>query len=132
MNLNPGTLYFINEKDIKTGDRLNYYKIGIVKESSKQDSEKRLLQHQTGNPRKLCIVEKLEMPAVEAVETNLHYLFARNRVMGEWMSFTDVELQKAISKAKELSDGMKENIKDYYILKKFRLFLVLLTTKSPG
>ena len=113
MNLNPGTLYFINEKDIKTGEHLSYYKIGIVKESSKQDSEKRLLQHQTGNPRKLCIVETLKMPAVEAVETNLHYLFARNRVMGEWMSFTDVELQKAISKAKELSEGMKENIADF-------------------
>ena len=113
MNLNSGTLYFINEKDIKTGESLNYYKIGIVKESSKQDSEKRLLQHQTGNPRKLCIIETLKMPAVEAVETNLHYLFARNRVMGEWMSFTDVELQKAISKAKELSEGMKENIKDF-------------------
>lgn len=53
MNLNPKTLYFIDEKDIKTGEYLGYYKIGVEKESSKQDSEKRLLQHQAGNPQKL-------------------------------------------------------------------------------
>jgi hypothetical protein len=109
----PGQLYFINEQDIQTGARSNYYKIGIVRDADDRDSKNRLLEHQTGNPRKLCIVETLYMPAVEAVETNLHYLFARNRVMGEWMSFTDAELQKAISKAKELAEGMQANIKDF-------------------
>jgi len=29
MILTPGQLYFINEKDIQTGERSNYYKIGI-------------------------------------------------------------------------------------------------------
>ena len=109
----PGQLYFINEQDIQTGARSSYYKIGIVRDADDRDSKNRLLEHQTGNPRKLCIVETLHMPAVEAVETNLHYLFARNRVMGEWMSFTDAELQKAISKAKELAEGMQANIKDF-------------------
>jgi hypothetical protein len=109
----PGELYFINEQDIQTGTRSNYYKIGIVRDADVRDSKNRLLEHQTGNPRKLCIVETLYMPAVEAVETNLHYLFARNRVMGEWMSFTDADLQKAISKAKELAEDMQANIKDF-------------------
>jgi hypothetical protein len=53
------------------------------------------------------------MPAVEAVETNLHYLFASKRVMGEWMCFTDDELKQAIAKAKELAVQMQENIKDF-------------------
>ena len=53
MNLTPGQLYFINEQDIKTGERSNYYKIGIVRESFERDSKDRLLEHQTGNPRKL-------------------------------------------------------------------------------
>ena len=44
------------------------------------------------------------MPAVEHIETNLHYLFARNRVMGEWMEFAPEELQTAIARAKELKD----------------------------
>ena len=82
MILTPGQLYFINEQDVKTGERSSYYKIGIVRDAAGRDSKNRLLEHQTGNPRKLCIVESLSMPAVEAVETNLHYLFARNRVMG--------------------------------------------------
>jgi hypothetical protein len=58
-------------------------------------------------------VETLAMPAVEAVETNLHYLFASKRVMGEWMCFTDDELNQAITKAKELAAQMQENIKDF-------------------
>ena len=78
MNLKPGKLYFINEHDVQSGLRSNYYKIGIVRDADGRDSKNRLLEHQTGNPRKLWIVEELEMPAVEAVETNLHYLFARN------------------------------------------------------
>ena len=113
MILTPGQLYFINEQDVKTGTRSNYYKIGIVRDADGRDSKSRLLEHQTGNPRKLCIVEALSMPAVEAVETNLHYLFARNRVMGEWMHFTDSELQSAIKKAKDLAAEMLANIEDY-------------------
>lgn len=113
MILTPGQLYFINEQDIQTGARSNYYKIGIVRDADDRDSKNRLLEHQTGNPRKLCIVETLNMPAVEAVETNLHYLFASKRVMGEWMSFTGDELKGAIAKAKELAAQMQENIKDF-------------------
>ena len=97
MILTPGQLYFVNEQDVRTGERSRYFKIGIVRDAADRDSKDRLLEHQTGNPRKLCIVENLTMPAVEAIETNLHYLFARNRVMGEWMEFTDVELQSAFS-----------------------------------
>ena len=66
MILTPGQLYFINEQDVKTGTRSNYYKIGIVRDADGRDSKNRLLEHQTGNPRKLCIVEALSMPAVEA------------------------------------------------------------------
>ena len=113
MIFTPGQLYFINEQDVKTGERSNYYKIGIVRESAERDSKDRLLEHQTGNPRKLVIVETLNMPAVEEVETSLHYLFARNWAMGEWMHFTDDELKKAISKAKELAAAMQENIQDF-------------------
>lgn len=112
MILTPGQLYFINEQDVKTGSRSSYYKIGIVRDAEGRDSKNRLLEHQTGNPRKLCIVEALSMPAVEVIETNLHYLFARNRVMGEWMHFSDSELQVAITKAKELATEMQENMAD--------------------
>ena len=120
MILTPGQLYFINEQDVQTGARSSYYKIGIVRDAQGRDSKNRLLEHQTGNPRKLCIVEAVSMPAVEAVETNLHYLFARNRVMGEWMHFSDPELQAAIKKAKELAAEMNENIEDYKTAEKLK------------
>ena len=126
MILTPGQLYFINEQDVKTSERSNYYKIGIVRDAAGRDSKNRLLEHQTGNPRKLCIVESLSMPAVEAVETNLHYLFARNRVMGEWMHFSEVELQNAIKKAKELAAEMESSIAD------FQFAEILKVTKSNG
>jgi hypothetical protein len=113
MILTPGQLYFINEEDILTGKRSNFYKIGIVRDAADRDSKDRLLEHQTGNPRKLCIIETIDTPAVEAIETNLHYLFARNRVMGEWMSFTEPELKSAITKARELSAEILANIPLY-------------------
>jgi len=112
MNLTPGQLYFITEQDVRTGARSNYYKIGIVRDAEGRDSKDRLLEHQTGNPRKLCVVETLNMPAVEHIETNLHYLYARNRVMGEWMQFTDTELKAAIAKANELKVEMEANLPD--------------------
>lgn len=114
MNLTSGQLYFINEQDIQSNTRSNYYKIGIVRDADNRDSHDRLLEHQTGNPRKLLIVETLKMPAVEAVETTLHYLFARNRVMGEWMCFTESELATAVEKAKELAGVMESNIKNFH------------------
>ena len=118
MILTPGQLYFISEKDVKTGELSSYYKIGIVRDAADRDSTNRLLEHQTGNPRQLYIVESLTMPAVEAIETNLHYLFARNRVMGEWMSFTDAELKSAINRAKELATEMEANLPDYATVEK--------------
>lgn len=112
MKLTPGQLYFINEQDVKTGQRSAYYKIGIVRDAEGRDSKDRLLEHQTGNPRKLCVVETLNMPAVEYIETNLHYLYARHRVMGEWMEFTPDQLQAAIAKATELKIEIGANLPD--------------------
>lgn len=120
MNLTSGRLYFINEQDKQTRDLTNYYKIGIVRDSDGRDSHDRLLEHQTGNPRKLHIVQELKMPAVEAIETTLHHLFASNRVMGEWMCFTEEELKKAISKANELALEMEINLKNFQVVEELK------------
>ena len=112
MDLKPGQLYFINEQDIRTGERSSYYKIGIVYDDKGRDSTDRLLEHQTGNPRQLHIVETMNIQGVRAVEINLHHLFARHRAKGEWMWFSEAELQAAISKAKQLASEMPDFIKD--------------------
>ena len=102
VNLTPGTLYFINEHDVKTGERTSYYKVGIVRDSDSRNAIKRLLEHQTGNPRKLTVVSELYTPGVEYIETTLHKLYARNLIFGEWMDLTQPELNNVIKRATEL------------------------------
>lgn len=110
VNLTSGQLYFITEKDISTGEKSGFYKIGIVRESDDRNSRDRLIEHQTGNPRRLIIEKIFTMPAVEAVETTLHYLFAKNRLMGEWMRFSPEELATALYKAEELAQEIANQL----------------------
>jgi len=113
MKQTSGELYFFTEQDIDTGQRSSYYKIGIVRDAEGRDSKARLLEHQTGNPRRLVVEAVLEkVPAVEYVETNLHYLYARKRVMGEWIKLSPTELQEAIAKANDLKAEMEANLPD--------------------
>ena len=52
----------------------------------------------------------LDTKAVEVVDTNLRRLLARNRILGEWMRFSELQLQNAISMAKQLVMEVKENL----------------------
>lgn len=112
MNLTAGELYFIGEYDFKAAQRTDFYKIGIVRKDGKDNrsSQDRLKEHQTGNPRKLEIVYTLEVDAVEAIETNLHYRLALKRVSGEWMKLDPKELELAIHEAEYLKDQMSLHI----------------------
>jgi hypothetical protein len=113
MNETPGQLYIINEQDVRTGDCSRNYKIGIVRDAENRDSKDRLLEHQTGNPRRLYVVETLKTPAVEHIETTLHHLFASNRVLGEWLELNETQLQAVIAKARELKEEMEANLSDF-------------------
>ena len=85
MKLTPGEIYFVRERDVKSGEISPYVKIGIVREGAKgpRTSEERLLEHQTGNPRELFLHEVIATPAVEEIETRLHRAFAEHGVSGE-------------------------------------------------
>ena len=110
MALTPGELYFIGEEDLKTKQKSNYFKIGIVRESEKRDSVNRLSEHQTGNPRRLFIAAQIQTPAVEQVETTLHHIFAPYRVSGEWMQFDDAQLTQAVNRALEIEKEMRTHV----------------------
>jgi len=86
MKLTAGEIYFVRERDIKSGEVTPYVKIGIVREGAKgpRTSEERLLEHQTGNPRNLFLHEVINTPAVEEIETRLHRTYAEQAVSGEW------------------------------------------------
>ena len=100
MKLTRGEIYFIGERDHETGKATPYYKIGIVRDKDGRGSEKRLKEHQTGNPRPLFIHKVIETEVVERVETLMHGVYAQlRRGDGEWFNFTETALQAAIDQA---------------------------------
>jgi len=115
MILTSGEIYFIGEFDLKSGQRTEYVKIGIVRHGAKEDrtSQDRLLEHQTGNPRRLEIIHTITTDAVEAIETNLHYRFARHRVYGEWMRLDPKLLEEAKSEAESLRDQLATHVETF-------------------
>ena len=110
MNLNQGDLYFIGERDVLTGTVSPYYKIGLVKESRDGDSEDRLSEHQTGNPRSLFVHHAVTAPAVSDLEATMHDLHATARILGEWFEFGDEGLPDAIAVAESLAAEQRENL----------------------
>jgi hypothetical protein len=110
-----GEIYFIGEKDLRTKELTQYFKVGIVRENEEnadRDSTQRLLEHQTGNPRELYIECVVKTELVELVETLLHKKFAPLGVRGEWMLLNSEELSKVKSEAELLATEAKEIISD--------------------
>ena len=112
MKLTPGEIYFVRERDVKSGEISPYVKIGIVREGAKgpRTSEERLLEHQTGNPRELFLHEVTATPAVEEIETRLHRAFAEHGVSGEWFLFNDNLMASAVAKTKNLASEAQGNL----------------------
>lgn len=100
-----GEIYFVRESIIGSDELSPFVKIGLVAEA--RTSEKRLLEHQTGNPRRLLNQVVIETIAVHRVEAQMHRLFAPYRIGGEWFKFEDEKLVlEAIAKAKSLAADM--------------------------
>jgi hypothetical protein len=98
-----GEIYFIAEEPSVSAPPVRV-KIGLVRESkSGRDSQDRLLDHQTGNPRKLKLLEVVETARVSRVENSLHQRYAGQRGIGEWFELSDLELQAAIAECRDLA-----------------------------
>jgi hypothetical protein len=80
-----GELYFIGEADPSGGGLSPFVKVGIVRDRDGRSSADRLAEHQTGNPRRLILLDVDRSPIVEVLETSLHARFAPIRVGGEWL-----------------------------------------------
>ena len=110
INQTPGEIYFIRERDFLSHETTNYVKVGLVREKDDRDSEERLLEHQTGNPRELFIHHIVKTPAVSAIEGLLHGLFAQHRVSGEWFDFAPDTLERCIAEAEKFAKQAEANI----------------------
>jgi hypothetical protein len=103
INLTPGEIYFIRERDLPTNKVTSYVKVGLVREGEDRGSEERASEHQTGNPRHLYVEKIVKTEAVSAVENMLHDHFASQRVNGEWFEFDETQLKSCISMAVSLA-----------------------------
>ena len=110
MKFTAGELYVIGEIDLRTSQKTNYYKVGIVREKKERTSAERLKDHQTGNPRKLFVHDFIKCQVVEEVETVFHKLMAPKGVRGEWLELEESELAQAI----ELIKRLNQEVNDHY------------------
>ena len=97
-----GEIYFIREHDRLERQHSSYVKIGLVN-STQRNSEERLLDHQTGNPRDLVIHHVVQTPSPFWVERGLHHRLGRMRVRGEWFLLEADELSTSVALAEELA-----------------------------
>ena len=102
----PGTIYFVEEKDLLGFPTPNYVKIGLVKENEKgRSSDDRKDEHQTGNPRPLIVVDSIDTESnVSTLETMIHQILAMHRHRGEWFVKPNGELKPFLDKARDLND----------------------------
>jgi hypothetical protein len=110
VNLVPGDLYFLREVDVLDGTISPYCKIGLVKDWRQGDADKRAAEHQTGNPRRLTVIDQVHAPAVSDVEKSIHHRFASQRILGEWFEMpNDSDVAVAVSAAKELARELEDH-----------------------
>ncbi len=111
--IQPGTIYFVEERDLLGFATPNYVKIGLVKDNLKgRSSDDRKDEHQTGNPRPLVVVDSINTEAnVSTLETMIHQSLAMYRHRGEWFVKPNGELKLFIDKAKYLNDILSKGFK---------------------
>ena len=113
--LTPGTLYIDRDQDVLSGAWGQYVKIGIVRND--KEAALRNKEHQTGNPRRIHVIHSLESPMVENLETQLHHIFAPQRVLGEWFLLNDQDVStRVIPEAEMIISSQQANI-DLFISK---------------
>ena len=83
----PGTIYFIRERNLITNEISPFVKIGMTALHRKTTERKNDLQ--TGNPRELFVSHEVKVPCVRAVETALRYRFLAQNVYLEWHVFLE-------------------------------------------
>ena len=109
IKLTKGQLYFLREKDYLTGEISRYVKIGLVR--NQKETEERISEHQTGNPREIYNYCSIESPFVEHLETLIHYRLAEKWIIGEWLDLNENEIEQAIKECKEIIKEDEKKVK---------------------
>mgnify|MGYP001168934954 CR=1 FL=1 len=107
ITLKPGFIYFLQERDVLTGETYEYAKIG--KTDYDRPVAKRISDHQTGNPRLITDHTSYQVCSIDTVETHLHHAFAERRVLGEWFRLDEQTLQSAIDEGRRVDQEIEKH-----------------------
>jgi len=105
--LKPGWLYFLRDRDYRTSEVSDYVKIGLTRFD--RPVEKRVVEHQTGNPREVFSIHKMQVNSINTAEKYLHHLWAPFRIHGEWFEMDEDQVREAIQQAEELNRMIEEH-----------------------
>ena len=73
VTVKEGFLYFLRDRDYRTGTISPYVKIGLT--NADRPVSNRVDEHQTGNPRQVFSAHEFQVNAVDTAETHLHHLW---------------------------------------------------------
>jgi len=107
----PGSIYFIRERDLIKNEVSPFVKIGLTALHRKTTNRKNDLQ--TGNPRELFVAHEIVVPCVRAVETALRYKFLAQNVNLEWHFFSEKsekQIQHAVNFCEELKEQFAKQV----------------------
>lgn len=110
---NEGEIYLISEIEYPSGKSTSFFKIGLVRFKDKRNTSARILEHQTGNPRRLVAFPGgiLRTQAVDLVEAQLHKHFATKRILGEWFQLnTEKEIKEVIEQANHYAQEVSRRL----------------------
>lgn len=88
----PGNIYLLRDTDLLTGSISDYLKIGKTVNSTPS----RVSILQTGNPRKIDILDSFYVPMMTDMETYLHHWFSSDRIHGEWFDIDDNRMRNDV------------------------------------
>lgn len=106
----PGTLYFMLERDRFNMKLSQYLKIGIT--TGDRDIVKREHEHQTGNPRQIFSHHNIQTSGVQMLETFMHNHFSMLRVKGEWFKVDETQLNELIDFAENRATQMNAYLEE--------------------
>ena len=101
METTQGEIYFVREQEVNGFSP--YTKIGLIKYTEDRDSQSRIGEHQTGNPRPLIVFRFVPTFCVTAAETYMHRKYASYRFHGEWFQLSESQILEAVDFCESLA-----------------------------
>ena len=101
METTQGEIYFVREQEANGFSP--YTKIGLIKYTEDRDSQSRIGEHQTGNPRPLIVFRFVPTFCVTAAETYMHRKYASHRFHGEWFQLSESQILEAFDFCQSLA-----------------------------